>query len=60
MKLPQTDKDSSYTFIDRLLKLTRRTYECMSEHEGQELRLAAQMFDACAEIKAYLQSIDDI
>lgn len=59
MKLPPNDKDS-YSFIDRLVKLARKTYECINEQEGQELRLAAQMFDACAEIKNYLQRIDDI
>lgn len=59
MKLPQNDKDS-YTFVDRLLKLARKTYQCMNEQEGQEIRLAAQMFDACAEIKDYLKCIDDI
>lgn len=59
MKLSQNDKDS-YSFVDRLLKLARRTYQCMNEQESQELRLAAQMFDACAEIKDYLKSIDDI
>lgn len=59
MKLPPNNKDS-YSFVDRLIKLARKTYECMNEQECQELRLAAQMFDACAEIKNYLQSIDDI
>lgn len=59
VKLPQNDKDN-YTFVDRLLKLARRTYQSMNEQESQELRLAAQMFDACAEIKDYLKSIDDI
>lgn len=59
MKLPPNDKDC-YSFVDRLLKLARKTYECMNEQEGQELRLAAQMFDACAEIKSYLNNIDDI
>lgn len=59
VKLPQNDKDN-YTFVDRLLKLARRTYQSMNEQESQELRLAAQLFDACAEIKDYLKSIDDI
>lgn len=50
VKLTQHDKDNN-SFLDRLIKLARKTYQCFDEQESQDLRLAAQIFDACAEIR---------
>lgn len=57
IELAQNEIDSN-VFVDRLLKIARRTYKCLSENqtEGQDLRLAGQLYDACAEIRNYFNS----
>lgn len=58
-ELPPNEIDS-HVFVDRLLKIARRAYKCLTENgtEGQDIRLAGQMYDACAEIRNYFNTSD--
>lgn len=57
MKLPaQPEELDDLTFIDRLQRLAKKTYECLAKQESSELKLAAQLFDASVEIKEYLST----
>lgn len=57
MKLPaQPEELDDLTFIDRLQRLAKKTYECLAKQECSELKLAAQLFDASVEIKEYLST----
>lgn len=44
--------------IDSIQRLAKKTYECLAKQESSELKLAAQLYDACVEIKEYLNSTD--
>lgn len=46
-------------YIDRLQRLAKITYECLAKQESPELKLAAQLFDACVEIKEYLNTVNE-
>lgn len=57
MKLPtQREEIDDITFVDRLQRLAKKTYECLAKQQSAELKLAAQLYDASVEIKEYLQS----
>lgn len=59
MKLPtQREEIDDLTFVDRLQRLAKMTYECLSKQQSSELKLAAQLYDASVEIKEYLISSD--
>lgn len=55
MKLPpQCEKLDDITFVNRLVRLSKKTYECLAKQESPELKLAAQLHDASIEIREYL------
>lgn len=55
MKLPQqSDDDDKLVFVNKLLCLARKTFECLSKQESPDLKLAGQLYDACVEVKDYL------
>lgn len=57
MKLPpQGEEVDDIIFINRLVRLAKKTYECLAKQESSELKLAAQIFDASVEIREYLTS----
>lgn len=59
MKLPpQSEEFEDLVFINRLQRLAKKAYECLAKQESSELKLAAQLHDACAEIKEYLNSCE--
>lgn len=59
MKLPaQCEEVDDSVYINKLQRLAKKTYECLSKQESSELKLAAQLHDACVEIKEYLSSTD--
>ncbi|XP_031628669.1 rab3 GTPase-activating protein regulatory subunit [Contarinia nasturtii] len=59
LKLPaQSEEVDDLTYINRLQRLAKKTYECLAKQESSELKLAAQLHDACAEVKEYLNSIE--
>lgn len=43
-------------FVEKLQRLARKAYECFTEKESSDLKLSAQLFDACVEIRDYLNS----
>lgn len=60
MKLPaQHEEVNDSIYIDRLQRLAKKTYECLSKQESSELKLAAQLHDACAEIKEYFNTTNE-
>lgn len=60
MKLPpHCDEIDDKTFINRLVRLAKKTYECLAKQESSELKLAAQIFDASVEIREYLISTEE-
>lgn len=42
--------------IEKLQRLARKTYECFTEQDSSDLKLAANLFDACVEVRDYLNS----
>lgn len=57
MKLPASSEElDDLTFVDRLQRLAKKTYECLSKQESADLKLAAQLFDASVELKEYLST----
>lgn len=59
MKMPtQREEIDDMTFVNRLVRLAKMTFECLSKQESSELKLAAQLYDASVEIKEYLTSSD--
>lgn len=60
MKLPpQCEGVDDITFVNRLVRLAKKTYECLSKQQSSELKLAAQLHDASIEIKEYLTSTEE-
>lgn len=58
-KLPQRcddDEEDDCQFGEKLVKLARKAYECLSQQEGADLKLSAQLFDSCIEVKDYANS----
>lgn len=61
LKLPrQAIEENESVFIERLIRLARITFESLSHQESTELKLAAQLYDACIEVKDYFKSSHNI
>lgn len=59
MKLPaQSEEIGDLAYIEQLQRLAKKTFECLSKQESSDLKLAAQLHDACAEVKQYLFSLE--
>lgn len=57
LKLPrQAIEENETVFIERLIRLARITFESLSQQESTEIKLAAQLYDACIEVKDYFKS----
>lgn len=60
MKLPEFgEKVDDLTFVYRLQRLAKTTYECLAKQESSDLKLAAQLYDASVEIIQYLTTAED-
>lgn len=55
----QRDEVDDIMLVNRLVQLAKMAFECLSKQESSELKLAAQLFDACVEIKEYLTSTNE-
>lgn len=60
LQLPaQYQEMDDMILIESIQRLAKKTYECLAKQESSELKLAAQLYDACVEIKEYLNSTDN-
>lgn len=46
-RLPNNQSPSDIS-LERLRNLAGKTFKCLAEKENRELRIAGQLFDACA------------
>lgn len=53
---PQCEELEDMIFVEKLQRLARKAYECFTEQESSHLKLAANLFDACVEVRDYLNS----
>lgn len=54
-----SEDEDVFIFVDKLQRLARKTYECLAQQQSSDLKLAAQLYDACVEVKDYLDSTNE-
>lgn len=43
-------------FVEKLQRLARNAHECFTAQDSSDIKLSAQLFDACIEIRDYVKS----